>query len=272
MHRPVAGRGTQHHDVDVGGDQPAERVKPHEAVVRLDFDAALQLVHQVIARHLPLRAVPLDHDAGVPSEQPRSAQPPQARFELVFEHVRHRDEVDVFGSGQQVYHRLRAAPAAAHQAGAQPLFPGAAHQLRADEGECGAGRGGRAQYGPSGYVIAHESNDTRFPPPLRNVRKVSCRVLRLRSTMRRKGVRRRLLKFREHEGEHYVRKGCRHHNAQGGRRNEGENGDGGVRLAHCRLHCRIHRVVHSGEETACHLRGTLAAHVPGHAQAIAAAL
>src|SRR5690348_17032009 len=41
---------------------------------------------------------------------------------MIFENVRHRDQIDVFVTGKQVHDRLRTAAAATDEAGFQPIF------------------------------------------------------------------------------------------------------------------------------------------------------
>ncbi len=87
-------------------------------VLRIDFDARLNGLNQIFRAHLHGLSVSLDDDAGVARNILRIvAQPLERAFQVVFENVRHGDQVDVFIAGEQVHDSLRAAPSAAHQAG-----------------------------------------------------------------------------------------------------------------------------------------------------------
>ena len=144
VHRGGSRAGVvQHDDVDVGGDHLLEGVEADEVLVGVDLDAGREVVDQILARHAAARRRwRSTRDAGVAAEELGVAQALEASFELVLEDVGHGDEFDVFVAGEHVDDGLRAAPAAADQAGLEPFLAGAAHQIRADEGEGGAAQGG----------------------------------------------------------------------------------------------------------------------------------
>ena len=65
MHGPEAGRGAQHHDIDIGGEQLLVSVEAGEVMVRLDPDTRLDGRHQVFGFHLLGLAVALHGDARI---------------------------------------------------------------------------------------------------------------------------------------------------------------------------------------------------------------
>ena len=102
----------------------------------------------------------------------------QGGFEVVLEHIRHGDEFDVLVAGEGIDNGLRAAPAAAHDAGAEAVPGGAANQLRPDEGECRRPGGRVPEQGPSGYGVgnlSHVRHDTPFRRPMQAAPRVSTR-------------------------------------------------------------------------------------------------
>jgi hypothetical protein len=58
-------------------------------------------------------------------------------FEVIFENIRHAGELDVLVAGEQVHDGLRAASAAAHQAGLQPVVGGGPRFADLEDGEGG---------------------------------------------------------------------------------------------------------------------------------------
>jgi hypothetical protein len=155
MHRPEAGRGAEHHDIDIGGEQLLVGVEAGEVMVGLDADARLDGGHQVLGFHLLGLAVAFHGDAGVAGDELGVAQAGERLFEVVFEDIRHAGELDVLVAGEQVHDGLRAASAAAHQAGLQPGSPAAraTRGWRMEKAEAPAPRRLDFEQAPAGNTI-----------------------------------------------------------------------------------------------------------------------
>ena len=130
--RPVAWGSTQQHHVDVGGNDLPVGVEADEAPFRIDVDALTHRVHQL---HQGLsREFGCSLRAGV-HQKLWITQPGQGLLEFVLEYVSHADEFHARVSRKQVDCCLRAASAAADQAGAQALLSRATHQVGPDDGK-----------------------------------------------------------------------------------------------------------------------------------------
>ena len=69
MHRPVAGRRGQHHDVDVGVDQFLVGVETDEMMVRIDLDARRGWMRPGLRRSSPRLAVALHGNAACAGDE-----------------------------------------------------------------------------------------------------------------------------------------------------------------------------------------------------------
>ena len=151
--RPVAGRRAQHHDIDIGGEQLLVGIESDEMMVRLHADARLDGRNQILRLHLPAgrRA---RRDAGM--RKLGIAQLCERLFQMVFEDVRHGDQLDVLVAGEQVHHGLRAASATANQSGLQPVARSGPRSARLKERE-GGGPGEQAPAGDTVQILHHST-------------------------------------------------------------------------------------------------------------------
>ena len=134
----------QHHNIDIGSQQLLVSIESGEVMIRLHANAWLDRCDQVFGLHFLRTPAALDGDARVTRHELGIAQMPERLLEMVFEHIRHPDQFHVFVAGEQIDHRLRAASAATHQAGLQPV---AAGSPRRDGPKQRKSRRARAQQG-----------------------------------------------------------------------------------------------------------------------------
>ncbi len=82
---------------------------------RVDLDPRLDGRHQVLSAHLYRFAVALHHNTGITRDVfGVGSQTVERAFQMVFENVGHRYQLDVFISRKEIHNRLRSAAAATH--------------------------------------------------------------------------------------------------------------------------------------------------------------
>src|SRR4029077_6637115 len=101
----------EHHNVDIGMDEFLERIESDKVMLLVDLHPRLNGGHQILSAHLYRFAVALHHNTGITRDVfGVGSQTVERAFQMVFENVGHRYQLDVFISRQEIHNPPPSAP------------------------------------------------------------------------------------------------------------------------------------------------------------------